>query len=112
MCDPGIEIPLPTAPPLAFNPDSNNNSYVANRKNKFCFFKNKRTLVSTFISIILLISTIVFAGFYFRNFILSLFIVIISMFICDLVIGFHNTMIFTYSSLNIPITLSVPSSNT
>ena len=41
----------------------------------------------------------VFAGFYFRNFILSLFIVISAMFIGDLAIGFHSTMIFTYSSL-------------
>ena len=49
----------------------------------------------------------VFAGFYFRNFILSLFIVIISMFIGDLVIGFHNTMIFTYSSLILAVAIGV-----
>jgi hypothetical protein len=41
----------------------------------------------------------VFGGFYFKNYILSLFIVIISMFVGDLVIGFHNTMFFTYSAL-------------
>ena len=49
----------------------------------------------------------VFAGFYFRNFILSLFIVIISMFIGDLVIGFHNTMIFTYSSLILAVAIGL-----
>ena len=41
----------------------------------------------------------VFGGFYFKNFILSLFVVIISMFVGDLIIGFHSTMIFTYSAL-------------
>jgi len=49
----------------------------------------------------------VFAGFYFRNFILSLFIVISSMFIGDLVIGFHNTMIFTYSSLILAVAIGL-----
>ena len=41
----------------------------------------------------------VFGGFYFRHFILSLFIVISSMFVGDLVIGFHSTMFFTYTAL-------------
>ena len=41
----------------------------------------------------------VFGGFYFKNFILSLFIVISSMFVGDLVIGFHSTMFFTYTAL-------------
>ena len=41
----------------------------------------------------------VFGGFYFKNFILSLFVVITSMFVGDLIIGFHSTMIFTYSAL-------------
>jgi hypothetical protein len=49
----------------------------------------------------------VFAGFYFRNFILSLFIVISSMFIGDLVIGLHNTMIFTYSSLILAVAIGL-----
>jgi hypothetical protein len=49
----------------------------------------------------------VFAGFYFRNFILSLFIVISSMFIGDLVIGFHSTMIFTYSSLILAVAIGL-----
>ena len=39
--------------------------------------------------------------------ILSLFIVIISMFIGDLVIGFHNTMIFTYSSLILAVAIGI-----
>jgi hypothetical protein len=49
----------------------------------------------------------VFAGFYFRNFILSLFIVISSLFIGDLVIGFHSTMIFTYSSLILAVAIGL-----
>jgi len=49
----------------------------------------------------------VFAGFYFRNFVLSLFIVISSMFIGDLVIGFHSTMIFTYSSLILAVAIGL-----
>ena len=49
----------------------------------------------------------VFAGFYFRNFILSLFIVISAMFISDLVIGLHSTMIFTYSSLILAVAIGL-----
>tara|TARA_B100002051_G_C16536420_1_gene535315 strand:- start:279 stop:800 length:522 start_codon:yes stop_codon:yes gene_type:complete len=41
----------------------------------------------------------VFSGFYFKNFILSSFIVVCSMFIGDIFIGFHDTMFFTYISL-------------
>ena len=41
----------------------------------------------------------IFSGFYFKNFILSSFIVIFSMFIGDLFLGFHSTMFFTYISL-------------
>ena len=49
----------------------------------------------------------VFGGFYFKNYILSLFIVIISMFVGDLVIGFHNTMIFTYSALAVAVGIGI-----
>jgi len=49
----------------------------------------------------------VFAGFYFRNFVLSIFIVVSSMFIGDLVIGFHSTMIFTYSSLILAVAIGL-----
>ena len=49
----------------------------------------------------------VFAGFYFRNFILSFFIVISSMFIGDVFLGFHNTMIFTYSSLAVAVLIGL-----
>ena len=45
----------------------------------------------------------IFSGFYFKNFILSFFIVICSMFLGDLFLGFHSTMIFTYSSLLIAV---------
>jgi hypothetical protein len=46
-----------------------------------------------------ILATGIFSGFYFKNFILSLFVVVFSMFIGDLFIGFHNTMFFTYISL-------------
>jgi len=49
----------------------------------------------------------VFGGFYFKNFILSLFIVISSMFVGDLVIGFHSTMIFTYSALAAAVAIGI-----
>ena len=39
----------------------------------------------------------IFAGFYFKNFVLSFFIVIFSMFLGDLYLGLHNTMFFTYT---------------
>jgi len=49
----------------------------------------------------------IFSGFYFKNFITSFFIVIISMFIGDLYLGFHNTMFFTYTSLSIAVLLGI-----
>ena len=49
----------------------------------------------------------IFSGFYFRNFILSFFIVISSMFIGDIFLGFHNTMIFTYSSLAVAVLIGL-----
>ena len=54
-----------------------------------------------------ILATGVFSGFYFRKFYLSLFIVIISMFLGDLYLGFHNTMFFTYVALIIPVALGV-----
>ena len=47
----------------------------------------------------------VFSGFYFRNFLLGLCIVIFSMFLGDLYLGFHGTMFFTYISLAIAVAL-------
>ena len=41
----------------------------------------------------------IFSGFYFRNFLLGFFIVVVSMFLGDLYLGFHDTMFFTYISL-------------
>ena len=41
----------------------------------------------------------IFSGFFFRNFFLSSFIVLSSMFVGDLYLGFHGTMIFTYTAL-------------
>ena len=41
----------------------------------------------------------IFSGFYFKNLYLGIFIVIFSMFIGDLYLGFHDTMFFTYISL-------------
>ena len=45
----------------------------------------------------------VFSGFYFKQFYLGLFIVIFSMFIGDLFLGFHSTMFFTYISLAVAV---------
>jgi len=49
----------------------------------------------------------IFSGFYFKNFILSSFVVIFSMFIGDLFLGFHSTMLFTYASLIIAVVLGL-----
>ena len=46
-----------------------------------------------------------FSGFYFRNFLLAVLIVIFSMFLGDLYLGFHNTMFFTYISLFIAVAI-------
>ena len=45
----------------------------------------------------------IFSGFYFKQFYLGLFVVIVSMFIGDLFLGFHSTMFFTYISLAIAV---------
>ena len=45
----------------------------------------------------------IFSGFFFRNFFLSSFIVISSMFVGDLYLGFHGTMIFTYTALIVSV---------
>lgn len=45
----------------------------------------------------------IFSGFYFRQFFLGLFIVIFSMFLGDLYLGFHGTMFFTYISLAVAV---------
>ena len=47
----------------------------------------------------------VFSGFYFRNFLLGVVIVIFSMFLGDLYLGFHGMMFFTYISLAIAVAL-------
>jgi len=47
----------------------------------------------------------IFSGYYFRNFFMSLFIIIFSMFLGDLYLGFHNTMFFTYISLIVAVTI-------
>ena len=49
----------------------------------------------------------IFSGFYFKQFYLSLFIIIFSMFIGDLFLGFHSTMFFTYTSLIIAVVLGL-----
>ena len=45
----------------------------------------------------------VFSGFYFRQFYLSSLIVLSSMFVGDLYLGFHGTMIFTYTALIVSV---------
>ena len=47
----------------------------------------------------------IFSGFYFRHFFSGLFIIILSMFLGDLYLGFHSTMFFTYISLAIAVIL-------
>ena len=49
----------------------------------------------------------VFSGFYFRQFYLSLFVVIFSMFIGDLFLGFHSLMFFTYVALAIAVLIGL-----
>ena len=44
-----------------------------------------------------------FSGFYFKQIYLSFFVVIFSMFIGDLFLGFHSTMFFTYISLVVAV---------
>ena len=45
----------------------------------------------------------IFSGFYFKQFFVSFFIVIVAMFLGDLYLGFHSTMFFTYVSLAIAV---------
>ena len=49
----------------------------------------------------------IFSGFYFKQFFLSFFIILFSMFIGDLYFGFHNTMLFTYFALAIPVIIGI-----
>ena len=49
----------------------------------------------------------VFSGFYFKNFLLGALIVIVSMFLGDLYLGFHDKMFFTYISLAIAVALGL-----
>ena len=49
----------------------------------------------------------VFSGFYFRQLYLSLFVVIFSMFIGDLFLGFHSLMFFTYVALAITVLIGL-----
>ena len=54
-----------------------------------------------------MIAVAILSGFYFKNFFIGLPIVIFSMFLGDLIIGFHSTMIFTYTSLAIAVVLGI-----
>ena len=49
----------------------------------------------------------IFSGFYFKQFFVGLFVIIFSMFVGDLYLGFHNTMFFTYIALIVPVALGV-----
>ena len=49
----------------------------------------------------------IFSGFYFKNFFLGLFVVIFSMFLGDLYLGFHSTMLFTYASLAVAVAIGI-----
>ena len=52
-----------------------------------------------------ILATGIFAGFYFKQFFLSLFIVICSMFLGDLFLGFHSTMWAVYGSFILVVIL-------
>ena len=87
------------------------------------FFKISKKEITPIIGIILFLSIFrliphpynftpilaagVFSGFYFKNFFLSSFIVVLSMFIGDVFLGFHGTMIFTYTSLLIAVVIGL-----
>jgi len=49
----------------------------------------------------------IFSGFYFKQIYLSFFVVIFSMFIGDLFLGFHSTMFFTYISLAVAVLIGL-----
>ena len=49
----------------------------------------------------------IFSGFYFKQIYLSFFVVIFSMFIGDLFLGFHSTMFFTYISLVVAVLIGL-----
>ena len=49
----------------------------------------------------------IFSGFYFKNFFLGLFVVVFSMFLGDLYLGFHSTMFFTYVSLALAVAIGI-----
>ena len=49
----------------------------------------------------------IFSGFYIRQFFLVFFVIILSMFVGDLYLGFHNTMFFTYIALIVPVALGI-----
>ena len=53
------------------------------------------------------LATGIFAGFYFKQFYFGACIVIFSMFIGDLFLGFHSTMFFTYISLVVAVILGL-----
>ena len=73
---------------------------------KYYFFATSLILIMSFSRLIPhppnftpILAVGIFSGFYFRQLYLSLFIVIFSMFLGDLYLGFHNTMFFTYVAL-------------
>ncbi len=49
----------------------------------------------------------IFSGFYFKQFFLSFFVVVASMFLGDLYLGFHDTMFFTYISMIVAVSLGL-----
>ena len=49
----------------------------------------------------------IFSGFYFKQFFLSSFVIVVSMFLGDLYLGFHETMFFTYISMIAVVTIGL-----
>ena len=85
-----------------------------NKKLKYYFFPISLILILSFSRIIPhpwnftpVLALGVFSGFYFKQLYLGLFVVIFSMFLGDLYLGFHNTMLFTYISLGIAVSIGL-----
>ena len=77
-----------------------------NKNFKYYFFPISLILILSFSRVIPhpsnftpILAAGIFSGFYFRQLFLSLFVVIFSMFLGDLYLGFHDTMFFTYIAL-------------
>ena len=58
-----------------------------------------------------ILAAAIFSGFCFRNFYLSTLIVILSIFLSDIILGFHNQTIFIYMALMVSVLLGLSIKN-